>query len=369
MNFPVADFSKKIGRNEPCPCGSGKKFKKCCGDFWHDLPRLHAQANMEFELKRQQRKHKYGDIRPLVHSEFQGKKCVVEGNRVYFLENCKTFHDFLSHYVKMQFGKKWWMEEVKKPPAERHPIIQMAFDVYESQKKHQGGEGEIFSMEPTGPIMAYTTFAYDLFVLRDNGAFQKKLLKRLKLKDQFHGARYEMLVASAFVKGGFDVSYEDETDSSKKHPEFLARHKETGEVIAVECKKRHRKMVKDHAKMRLEIDHLLKDALQKENGKPFAVFIDIGAPPIAGNPFEEPWAKDLKDLFQDDLIKEDGKDKFNLLVLTNHPTEYHPDTVPHFNYMCTASPKPKNPMQYPGIINDIILGVSIFDKIPSSFDD
>ena len=20
----------KIGRNEPCPCGSGRKFKKCC---------------------------------------------------------------------------------------------------------------------------------------------------------------------------------------------------------------------------------------------------------------------------------------------------------------------------------------------------
>ncbi|MGE5188685.1 MAG: SEC-C metal-binding domain-containing protein, partial [Gemmatimonadota bacterium] len=23
--------SKKVGRNEPCPCGSGKKYKKCCG--------------------------------------------------------------------------------------------------------------------------------------------------------------------------------------------------------------------------------------------------------------------------------------------------------------------------------------------------
>ena len=23
--------AKKIGRNDPCPCGSGKKFKKCCG--------------------------------------------------------------------------------------------------------------------------------------------------------------------------------------------------------------------------------------------------------------------------------------------------------------------------------------------------
>nr|WP_232301241.1 SEC-C metal-binding domain-containing protein [Gilvimarinus agarilyticus] len=21
----------KVGRNDPCPCGNGKKFKKCCG--------------------------------------------------------------------------------------------------------------------------------------------------------------------------------------------------------------------------------------------------------------------------------------------------------------------------------------------------
>jgi SEC-C motif-containing protein len=24
-------FETKIGRNDPCPCGSGKKYKKCCG--------------------------------------------------------------------------------------------------------------------------------------------------------------------------------------------------------------------------------------------------------------------------------------------------------------------------------------------------
>ncbi len=23
--------AQKVGRNEPCPCGSGKKYKKCCG--------------------------------------------------------------------------------------------------------------------------------------------------------------------------------------------------------------------------------------------------------------------------------------------------------------------------------------------------
>jgi len=26
----VAFSQRKIGRNQPCPCGSGKKFKKCC---------------------------------------------------------------------------------------------------------------------------------------------------------------------------------------------------------------------------------------------------------------------------------------------------------------------------------------------------
>lgn len=24
-------MNKEVGRNDPCPCGSGKKYKKCCG--------------------------------------------------------------------------------------------------------------------------------------------------------------------------------------------------------------------------------------------------------------------------------------------------------------------------------------------------
>lgn len=26
----VVRSGPKVGRNEPCPCGSGKKYKKCC---------------------------------------------------------------------------------------------------------------------------------------------------------------------------------------------------------------------------------------------------------------------------------------------------------------------------------------------------
>ena len=28
---PIVRTTPKIGRNDPCPCGSGKKYKKCCG--------------------------------------------------------------------------------------------------------------------------------------------------------------------------------------------------------------------------------------------------------------------------------------------------------------------------------------------------
>ncbi|MDE2849895.1 MAG: SEC-C metal-binding domain-containing protein [Acidobacteriota bacterium] len=27
----VVRSQAKVGRNAPCPCGSGKKYKKCCG--------------------------------------------------------------------------------------------------------------------------------------------------------------------------------------------------------------------------------------------------------------------------------------------------------------------------------------------------
>ncbi len=31
LNPPQVVKSEKTGRNDPCPCGSGKKYKKCCG--------------------------------------------------------------------------------------------------------------------------------------------------------------------------------------------------------------------------------------------------------------------------------------------------------------------------------------------------
>lgn len=32
-SVPIVRAEAKIGRNDPCPCGSGRKYKRCCGSM------------------------------------------------------------------------------------------------------------------------------------------------------------------------------------------------------------------------------------------------------------------------------------------------------------------------------------------------
>ena len=47
---PVPRHSKKIGRNDPCPCGSGKKYKDC-----HEPE---GQAFLEKLAKKEDKQHR-----------------------------------------------------------------------------------------------------------------------------------------------------------------------------------------------------------------------------------------------------------------------------------------------------------------------
>jgi hypothetical protein len=38
-------MQKKVGRNYPCPCGSGKKFKKCCLNKLESKKEIQDAAN------------------------------------------------------------------------------------------------------------------------------------------------------------------------------------------------------------------------------------------------------------------------------------------------------------------------------------
>lgn len=37
----------KVGRNDPCPCGSGKKFKRCCSERVQEQERLRLEDERE----------------------------------------------------------------------------------------------------------------------------------------------------------------------------------------------------------------------------------------------------------------------------------------------------------------------------------
>jgi uncharacterized protein YecA (UPF0149 family) len=36
---PIVRDTPRVGRNDPCPCGSGKKFKKCCLETVREISR------------------------------------------------------------------------------------------------------------------------------------------------------------------------------------------------------------------------------------------------------------------------------------------------------------------------------------------
>jgi hypothetical protein len=106
---------------------------------------------------------------------------------------------------------------------ERHEIVRLAEKVSDFQKRHCAKEGEIYSAVATAPAAAYLQIAYGLYVLKHNVGLQKFMIVRLKQKDLFQGARYELYVAASLIKGGFAVEYEDETDKRNRTANILER--------------------------------------------------------------------------------------------------------------------------------------------------
>ena len=103
----------KIGRNEPCPCGSGKKFKRCHGGG-NLSPELMRKIEEIRAIQKQQVKQQ-GLGKGIISCEVKGHRIVAVGNKVYWSKEWKTFHDFLSSYIKKAIGEKWGNAELKKP--------------------------------------------------------------------------------------------------------------------------------------------------------------------------------------------------------------------------------------------------------------
>ncbi len=266
----------KIGRNDPCPCGGGKKYKKCClnksmpeENFSLQFARLQAQQK---QIEKQQ-----GLGRSIISIEHKGYRLIAVGSRLYYSKNWKTFHDFLFDYIKFVFGKEWGESELKKPFEERHPILQWQKIANDYMQEHKGQNGLIHSAPLTGALSALLNLSYNLYLLAHNVKIQDYLIDRLKNKDSFTGALYETYVAGIFILAGFTLEMEDETDSRSSHCEFTAIMKDADEKYSVEAKARQ-PFKKDFG-----IGNQLYEALKKEAKHKRVIFIDANVPNLIEN--------------------------------------------------------------------------------------
>ncbi|MEH3528406.1 SEC-C metal-binding domain-containing protein, partial [Klebsiella variicola] len=74
---------KKIGRNEPCPCGSGRKYKYCCRGFEHKDRKPHTPS----ELINPQGMDIFKNLMGAISSEQEPLRCFCKDNGFYFFKN------------------------------------------------------------------------------------------------------------------------------------------------------------------------------------------------------------------------------------------------------------------------------------------
>lgn len=285
MTAPLRRSGPKIGRNAPCVCGSGRKFKHCHGPPQFAMPNMRDSADIKQQIitegKRQLDRHKARELqrqkqqgwgRPIISVEHKGYRFVAVGNRLYYAK-WKTFIDFLNHYIKVTIGSDWGNAEIAKPLAERHPLMQWYDQVCHLQMAHAGKPGELFSTPITGAVSAYNRLAYNLYLIAHNGKdIQTRLLARLKNKDNFQGAYYETQVAAWLIRAGFELEFEDERDRSSTHCEFTATYVPTGEKYSVEAKSRE---TRPGGSSRTPVGKQLRKALAKKANHKRLVFIDL----------------------------------------------------------------------------------------------
>jgi hypothetical protein len=278
----------KIGRNDPCICGSGRKFKHCHGGVQHTLPALLAGDKVEKEIIEQGRRHlekrkvqefqrqrQQGLGRRIISIEHKGYRFVAIGNQLLY-GKWRTFADFLTDYIKQALGREWGNSEIAKPLAERHPLMQWYDKICRLQTAHAKEPGALFSTPVTGAVSAYNRLAYNLYLIAHNGKdIQTRLIARLRNKDNFQGAFFETQVAAWLIKAGFELEFEDESDGTSKHCEFTATYTATGEKYSVEAKSR---AIESTNSSRAKVGRKLYESLEKKADHKRLIFLDLNKP-------------------------------------------------------------------------------------------
>ena len=255
-------------------------------------------------------------------------RMVAIWNKLYPRPLTETFHEFLIEVpLKGTLLEDWYKRELTKPEGERHDIEKWLRSFREEGRKNRPAghqPGQVYSAPATGATIELIALAHDLYMLQKVNRLPEKLVERLRNYNEFQGVRYEIAIAAAFVKCGFEIEWIE--DRSGPHPEFIARHSRTGEEVAVETKSRRRPGVLHHPGslpqengLRADVERLYREAIQ-QNPKtvPFAIFLDVNLPPSTDPNEVGKWRGEIVSKWQ-------GNEQIALLGFTNFAWHYRFD--------------------------------------------
>lgn len=217
----------KVGRNTPCPCGSGRKYKHCCGQLRSTLPPEVSDALRIAIRKREAaeeiRRRDQGHGRHIIHSEINGARVVAVGERIYWSTKWRFFSDFLVDFLGQTL--------LPLPPE--HPVISW----HSRLREHAVGSG--VSTAPFGGHVASLLYlAYALYLIAHHDRMPEPLLKRLRRPASSLPAVYETFVAAAFALTGHSIASTETGATSQPTGEFTATSRASGKTYSVEAKRK-----------------------------------------------------------------------------------------------------------------------------------
>ncbi len=258
----------------------------------------------------------YGEVLMPTIVEAHGKRLVGVGNRLLELTPEHDFYTLIWDYALDFLGDSFVSSNRKQNASSKHEIIKW-LEAYESTETKQSGAGA-----------SWIRFAYDVYTVGSNAGFAERIKEKLKDKQGFQGARFELWVAALVVAAGFEIEYVDESASGGQHPEFIATHKLTKQRIAIEAKSRHRGGVKgfkgdfSNNATAKDIESITRKGLKK-TGLPLILFVDTNLPKSLEYDFEA-WCRDVTNVANGLGIDSSDKEfRANLVYFFNDPSHYH----------------------------------------------